>query len=154
MALRWKRAAWVYLLLIVALACRSAVADEPPGILMIEITGLKQATGNVYIAVYDSESTWLGDEVVMHKKVVIADAMDGELVRTELQLPMDEYAVSVFHDKDGNGELNTNLIGIPKEPIAVTNNAVGKFGPPKYEDAKFTLGAEPAIQRIILREME
>jgi len=154
MALRWKRAACVYLSLVAALTCWSVVADELPGILTVEVAGLKQATGNVHIAVYDSESTWLGEEPVMGKKVVIADAMDGELVRTELQLPMGEYAVSVFHDKDGNGKLNTNLIGLPKEPIAVSNNAMGKFGPPKYEDAHFTVGAEPAIQRIIMREME
>jgi uncharacterized protein (DUF2141 family) len=154
MVLRWKRAACAVLLVVVAFACRCVTADELSGILMIEIVGLKQATGNVYIAVYDSDSTWLGDEAVLTKKLVIADAMDGDLVRTELQLPLGEYAVSAFHDQDGNGELNTNLIGMPKEPIAASNNALGKFGPPKFEDAKFTLGAEPAIQRIILREVE
>jgi len=153
MVLRWKRAARAVVLLVTALACRLTTADELPGILAIEITGLKDATGNVFIAVYASEDTWLGDEVVMDKKVVIADARDGDLVRTELQLPMGDYAVSAFHDQDGDGELSTNMIGIPREPIAVSNNAVGKFGPPKYADAVFTLGAEPAIQRIIMREM-
>jgi uncharacterized protein (DUF2141 family) len=154
MALRWKRVACAYLLLVAAFACRSVTADELVGILMIEVVGLKQGAGNVYIAVYDSDSTWLGDDAVMAKKVAIADAMDGDLVRTELQLPLGEYAISAFHDKDGDGELSTNLIGMPKEPTAMSNNALGKFGPPKFEDAKFTLGAEPAIQRIIMREVE
>jgi uncharacterized protein (DUF2141 family) len=154
MALPWKRAACGYLLLVAVFACQSLAADELPGLLIIEIAGLEQAAGNVYIAVYDSESTWLGDKAVKNAKVTIADAMDGDLVRTELQLPRGKYAISAFHDRDGNGQLSTNFIGMPKEPIAVSNNALGKFGPPKYEDAVFTLGAEPAIQRIIMGDVE
>jgi uncharacterized protein (DUF2141 family) len=42
---------------------------------------------------------------------------------------------------------------MPKEPIALSNNAVAKFGPPKYADAVFTLGAEPMIQRISMKEL-
>jgi uncharacterized protein (DUF2141 family) len=146
-----KRAAHVAQALVWMLACQTVVADELTGILMVEITGLKEATGNVYIAVYDSDSTWLSDETVMNKKISIAEALDGELVRAELLLPPGEYALSVFYDEDNNGELNTNFIGMPKEPIALSNNAVAKFGPPSYEDAVFTLGAEPKIQRISMR---
>lgn len=138
-------------LLLATVACPAAWADDLPGLLTVEITGLKEATGNVYIAVYNSEDTWLEDETVMNKTVVITEARDGDLVRTELELPMGDYALSAFHDQDGDGELDTNMIGIPDEPIAVSNNALGKFGPPKYKDAVFTLGAEPAIQRIIMK---
>jgi len=139
--------------LLLALACQSALADELMGILIVEVSGLKDATGNVYIAVYDSDSTWLSDTTVLSKKVAISEALDGELVRTELQLPLGEYALSVFYDKDDDGELDTNFIGMPKEPIALSNNAVAKFGPPKYADAVFTLGAEPMIQRISMKEL-
>ena len=139
--------------LLLALACQSALADELMGILIVEVSGLKDATGNVYIAVYDSDSTWLSDTTVLSKKVAISEALDGELVRTELLLPLGEYALSVFYDKDDDGELDTNFIGMPKEPIALSNNAVAKFGPPKYADAVFTLGAEPMIQRISMKEL-
>lgn len=139
--------------LVVIAMCQPLMAEEPTGILMVEITGLSGATGEVYIAVYDSDSTWLGDEALMTKKVVIADALDGELVRTELQLPLGKYALSAFYDKDGDGEMETNFIGIPKEPIALSNNATGKFGPPSFDDAVFALGLEPVIQRISMREM-
>ena len=153
MAIWWKCTVRTLQLLVVALACQSALAEDLPGILEVEISGLKEASGNVYIAVYNSDSTWLGDEAVLNKKVVIAAALDGDLVRTELQLPMGDYALSVFYDKDNNGELNTNFIGLPKEPIALSNNAVAKFGPPKYADAVFHLGAEPQIQRISMRDL-
>jgi uncharacterized protein (DUF2141 family) len=128
-------------------------ADELPGILIVEITGLKDAAGNVYIAVYDSDASWLGEDAVQTREVAIDDALDGDVVRTEMQLPMGEYALSVFHDKDGDGELTTNFIGMPKEPIAVSNNAVARFGPPDYNDAQFVLGAEPLIQRMTMRDL-
>jgi uncharacterized protein (DUF2141 family) len=47
------------------------------------------------------------------------------------------YAVFVFHDENSDKKLNSNFIGMPKEGMAVSNNAKGHFGPPKYEDAKF-----------------
>ena len=130
-----------------------AAAEELTGILIVEISGLKNASGDVYIAVYDSDDTWLGDEVFHGTKVSIEEALDGDLVRTELQLPMGAYALTVFYDRDNDGELDTNFIGIPKEPIAMSNNAVAEFGPPKYEDAVFTLGAEPMIQHILIKEL-
>jgi uncharacterized protein (DUF2141 family) len=139
--------------LLLVLTCHTALADELTGILTVEVSGLKDATGNVYIAVYNSDSTWLSDATVLSKKVAISDALDGELVRTELQLPLGDYALSIFYDKDDDGQLDTNFVGMPKEPIALSNNAVAKFGPPKYADAVFTLGAEPMIQRISMKEL-
>lgn len=140
-----------YLLLI--MVCQASLADELPGIVMVEISGLKSATGNIFIAIYDSGSTWLSDEVVMTKKVIIAESLDGELVRAELQLPLGDYALSAFYDRDDDGELDTNFVGMPSEPIALSNNAKGKFGAPSYSDAVFTLGAHPIIQSIIMRDM-
>jgi len=149
--LRLMRAACVLQFLVLVVGFQSARAEELTGILMVEISGLKDASGNVYIAVYDSDSSWLSDEVVLNQKVVIADALDGDRVRTELLLPLGNYALSVFYDQDGDGELKTNFIGMPKEPIALSNNAVAKFGPPKYSDAVFSLGAQPMIQSLSIK---
>lgn len=139
--------------LLLCAVCQASLAEDLTGILMVEIAGLKDATGNVYIAVYDSDSAWLGDETVLNATVVIADALDGDLVRAELQLPLGEYALSAFYDVDNDGELDTNFIGMPREPVALSNNAVAKFGPPKYSDAVFVLGAEPAIQSLTMRNL-
>jgi uncharacterized protein (DUF2141 family) len=125
-------------------------AASHPGILLLEISGLKDKEGDIYVAVFDSEHTWLGDDTVLQQKVDIQSSLRGEMVTTEAQLPVGEYALSVFYDENGNGDLDTNFIGIPKEPIALSNNAKMRFGPPKYEDAKFDLGLEPVLQRIIM----
>lgn len=129
-------------------AVRAESAAE--GLLKIEITGLTDVTGSVYLAVYDNESDWLGEEAVTTREVDIAEALQGEVVTTELQLPLGSYAFSIFYDANGNGELDTNFIGMPKEPIALSNNARARFGPPKYEDAAFALNLEPMTQRVIM----
>lgn len=121
--------------------------------LLVEVSGLQDATGNIYIAVYDSDDTWLGEETVLQRQVVIADARENGLVSTQLHLPPGQYAVSIYYDSNDNGELDTNFIGIPKEPVAVSNNARPKFGPPKYDDAVFTLGETLITQRIAMEEL-
>lgn len=130
-----------------------AVASEDGSIVAVELAGLADATGSVFIVVYNSSSAWLGKETVLEREVVIADALDGELVRTDLELPPGDYAISIFYDRNGNGKLDTNFIGIPKEPIALSNNAKGRYGPPKYEDAVFSLGLEPLVQQIEMEEL-
>ena len=56
------------------------------------------------------------------------------------------YAVSVIYDKNSNGELDTNFLGIPKELIAMSNNAKGRFGPPGFEKTRFELRANKTIE--------
>ena len=143
----------IALLILICIPVSSLAESTAASRVLVELTGLQEASGNLYIAVYDSDSSWLGDDTVMQQKVVIADARDGELVLAELQLPPGEYALSIFHDTNDNGELDTNFIGIPKEPVALSNNARPKFGPPKYKDAVFTLGADPVTQRISMEKI-
>lgn len=52
------------------------------------------------------------------------------------------YAVMVFLDENSNGKFDRNWIGIPKEKVAVSNNAKGSVGPPSYSDAKFEIHAD------------
>jgi uncharacterized protein (DUF2141 family) len=46
-----------------------------------------------------------------------------------------------YHDQNGNGEIDMRILGMPKEPVGVSNDARGRFGPPKFDAAKFTLVA-------------
>ena len=52
-------------------------------------------------------------------------------------IPDGVYAVSCYHDEDANGELNFFMGMYPTEDTGTSNNAPARFGPPKWEDAKF-----------------
>ena len=49
------------------------------------------------------------------------------------------YAVSVLHDENRNGGMDTNWVGMPKEGYGVSNDARASFGPPEFNDAMFSL---------------
>jgi uncharacterized protein (DUF2141 family) len=46
------------------------------------------------------------------------------------------YAVTVFHDEDGDGQMDTNFFGIPTEGRGASNDARGTFGPPSFIDSR------------------
>lgn len=55
------------------------------------------------------------------------------------------YAVSTFHDKNNNSELDTGLFGAPKEKYGFSNDASKPFAPPDFAEAAFTLKANSQI---------
>ena len=66
-------------------------------------------------------------------------------------VPNGEYAVKVFHDENANKKLDTNFVGMPKEKFGFSNDALGRFGPPSYEQARFRFEAEEATIEIEMR---
>lgn len=126
-----------------------AAAVATPGPLSLRIAGFRSADGQALIAVFRGDRGFPGEPGAA-VKTAVAKISDGR-ARLELSdLPPGEYAVSVVHDENGNNTLDTNWVGMPKEGIGMSNNARGRMGPPKYRDAKFTLGAEGAVQSIAI----
>lgn len=52
-------------------------------------------------------------------------------------LPPGQYAIKAFLDLNRNGQLDKNLLGMPKEPYGYSNNARAQFGPPSVGAATF-----------------
>jgi len=109
--------------------------SESKSQLKIKITNIKKAQGEIRLAVYTPDQKFLGKEIA--KGFNQAVDKKGELVLSINSLPFGTYAISVYHDEDGDGELDSNFLGIPKEPYGFSNNARGIFGPPKYKAASF-----------------
>ena len=103
--------------------------------LSIEFEGLKPEKGKLFVALYNSEEDFLKNEM----KGSIVDISNGKASASFDNLESGIYAISSFHDKNNNGKMDTNFLGIPKEPVACSNNAKGSFGPPKFKDAKFNI---------------
>ncbi len=52
------------------------------------------------------------------------------------------YVASVQHDEDGNGQLKTNFIGMPKEGVGISNNPGGI---PRWARSVIQVGSATAI---------
>ncbi len=105
------------------------------GDLTVEVSGLTQAKGDVQVALFDQQGQWLR-KAVTSKKIAAAE---GKVQIVFENLADGEYGLSVFHDLNGNGKLDMNMIGIPTEPYGFSNDAAGSFGPPSFTDAKIKL---------------
>ena len=101
--------------------------------LTLSISGMKSDKGDVYVALYNSEKGFLKKTF----KTTIVKVTDKKALASFTGLPKGVYAISVFHDKNDNKKMDTNCLGIPKEPIGMSNDAKAFMGPPKYKDAKF-----------------
>lgn len=98
-------------------------------------------TGRVMVALFDSESGYESNRPVARAAV---EAGDAPVVAVFRDLPAGDYAVKAFHDVDGDGEMDRNPFGIPTEPFAFSNNAVGNMGPARWERARFTVEGDVA----------
>jgi uncharacterized protein (DUF2141 family) len=109
--------------------------------LEVSISGFKKPGGKVYVAIYDNE-----DNFLKKQKFGIIKQIDGNKITvTFTDVPKGIYAVSCYYDFNNNGKLDTNFLGIPKEQYGTSNGASGFMGPPKFEDAKFTLSENKKI---------
>ena len=113
----------------------SVSADEVSARIVVTIIGFESDAGQVLVALWnDPERFPTGENHITASRAVIKD---GSAQVEFADVAPGEYALSVFHDENGNGELDTGFMGIPKEPIGASNDARGRFGPPKFDDARF-----------------
>lgn len=98
------------------------------------------------IALHASDETFPNDEPVKTLKV---DVTANQAIGTFENLTQGEYAISLFHDENSNGELDKNLMGIPKEPFGFSNDEMGMFGPPSFNKCVIVVSPNEDIQTTI-----
>jgi uncharacterized protein (DUF2141 family) len=115
--------------------------------LTVRVEDVKSAQGNIMVALYDSADSFLKRPA----KATRVAAAAGTVSVVIKDLPAGEYGIALFHDANGNGKMDSNLMGIPSEDHAFSNNARGTMGPPKFEQVKFSLPGDGATATISLR---
>ena len=108
--------------------------------LTVVIDKVTTAEGTLMVQIMASESEFKGETAAIAS--MLQRARVGEVTLSTSNLPSGEYAIRVMHDVNGNGELDSNFVGMPTEPWAMSNNAKGNFGPPTWKDVKFTLDGD------------
>ncbi len=135
----------ISLLLLFCVFYQTRAQSESNGVIAVEITNIKSDEGQILIGLYNSETDWLGTPYIG----TIGTIKAGVSTVTFDAVPDGTYAISLFHDADGDGSLNT-FLGIPTERTGASNNAPANFGPPKWEDAKFQVNGTTVKQKIKL----
>jgi uncharacterized protein (DUF2141 family) len=125
--------------LLVALSALCASPRVSAAELNVDVRGISGDTGNVMLALFAKGDVWLRRPSFAQQQ----PAKKGEVRLTFKDLAEGEYAISLYVDENGNGKMDSNAIGIPIEPFAFSNDVMGNFGPPTFEQAKFVVGKEP-----------
>jgi uncharacterized protein (DUF2141 family) len=118
--------------------------------LIVEVHGLKSQSGRCRLALYQNakgfnqpKSAWAKQTLELPEqgpviwRVELEDAPDSQ---TLLDSPT-RWAVSAHHDQNNNDQLDKNAFGIPIEPYGFSNNPKRGFGPPKFDEACFSIAS-------------
>ena len=104
------------------------------------IDGVKSAKGHVICGIFRSAEGFPTES--QHALKVVSMPADSATVRCDFaDLPAGDYAISVFHDENDNGILDTNFVGMPREGYGTSNNHVYAMHAPSFEESRFTLEA-------------
>jgi uncharacterized protein (DUF2141 family) len=108
---------------------------EPTNI-HVDITGLISDKGQVQCALFASTEGFPknSSKAVAHTSSSISNRHAS---CDFANVAPGNYAISVFHDENANGKLDSNFIGMPREGVGASNNVKPHFGPPKFKDASF-----------------
>jgi uncharacterized protein (DUF2141 family) len=135
------------LFLLATLAGTGRTTAEDRGTLIVEVTDLRSDRGQLLLRLFDRETGFPTDGARALRQ--LRSPIAGGRVRLELaDLPFGAFAIACVHDENGNGKLDTNFLGIPKEGVCASNDARGRRGPPKWKDARFELRPGGATVRI------
>jgi uncharacterized protein (DUF2141 family) len=102
------------------------------------------APTSLYVALYDSAANY--DSI----KSLAAQIVQMNAGTARLSFPglaPGRYALRVFADENGNGKLDTNLMGLPTERYGFSNDAKGNRGAPGFDAAAIQVNAD--LQTVI-----
>lgn len=129
-------------------AALSLTAIAHAATLTVEINGISAASGILSAKVAASADEHDGKVKHTAGERVNVSAK-GTVTLHFANLAPGNYAISVMHDENGNGKLDSNILGIPKEAYGFSNNP-RVMRKPTYDEAKFELGSSDKTVRIDL----
>lgn len=103
--------------------------------------------GTLYVSVYVDEESF---ESNTNPLVSASLPVSGETLQTVFETEgFEEVAVAVFHDFNGNGDMDNNIIGLPREGFGASRNPDSRVavrnGPPRYVEARFNPSVLEAV---------
>lgn len=127
----------VVVMLVVLVSFRSEAQNR----VEVVVKDVKDATGIIRVGLFADEKSFLKEPLIGK----LVKASGGDVTVVFENVPNGGYAISTIHDSNENGELDSNLFGMPKEGFGFSNDAMGTFGPPSFEKAKFVVSASIVV---------
>jgi uncharacterized protein (DUF2141 family) len=128
-----------------------SVEEEPmKGNLYFSVDNVREAEGTIWVGVYESADDFLDREKARLVAVKVTDTGRAMIEIPDMVFGK-KYALGIFHDKNDNGEFDTNFFGLPSEPWAFSGTLKSRFRLPKFEEVSFTFRHQAPLKVLRLR---
>ena len=114
----------------------------------VEVHNVIVNGGTVHVSVHWNETTYKKKQP---DKTLQCEPVDS-VVRVKIAVPAGDCVINVYQDRNGNGKYDNNLLGIPKEPVGITNWD-GKGVPGSFDRLKVGITDQTQIIRINLYQL-
>lgn len=111
------------------------------GNLTVNVEDARNQNGDFYYALFNDDEGFPDDVTKSFRQGKVSAK---EVTFTLDDLPPGVYALTFFHDENGNGKMDKTL-GIPLEGFAFSNNPRILFGPPSFKKCSFKMDEDKTI---------
>ncbi|WP_343068972.1 DUF2141 domain-containing protein [Azospirillum tabaci] len=115
--------------------------------LTVTVQGVRNGEGEIVLAVCE-ETAYPAGRCAFR---ITAPAAEGSVRVTAPDVPPGTYALRAYHDENGNGQLDRNILGVPREGFGFGNDAPVLLSPPSFRDAAVTVGEDGVATALTLR---
>jgi uncharacterized protein (DUF2141 family) len=105
----------------------------------VEIRGFENEEGHCRVAAYDSPTGFQDPEKAVARAVL---SIEKGVARWNFDWPEasavpsgKQLAISAYQDRNDNGQLDKNILGIPTERYGFSNNPKRGYGPPTFDQS-------------------
>lgn len=111
------------------------------GTVKVAVAGARNDNGVVRCGLFNSPVGWREPGKQFMKAEGKVAGGKGTCVFPNV--PEGTYAVALFHAEQGERQVAFNMLGLPKQGVAFSNNLSITFGAPGFDKASFKVGKEP-----------
>ena len=137
--------------LLLALVMTPALSRAQDSGIKVEVSGFRNNNGLLRCSLWSGPDGFPRDDshIWKHASGPVKNS-SGECVFGG-NIPAGDYAVTLFHDENGNGKFDRNWLGLPKEGYAFSNNVRPVFSPPSFKAAAFDYAGGDLWRTITMR---
>lgn len=112
--------------------------------IQLEVSNIECLSGDLYVSLYNKSDQFL-KQGAEYRKLKFDVTSKGMCCSIE-NLPEGDYAIAIYHDKNEDGECNTNWLGIPTEGYGFSCNFKPVIAPPSFKKVKIKVTGKTSVK--------
>lgn len=108
----------------------------------LTVTGMRSKKGDLCVSVFKDNQSFKDNKPSTRLKFAKSAAQGGNM-RINLTLPPGTYGIAMLDDENGNGKMDNNMVGMPKEGFGFSNFYLSGLSRPSFDDFRFEVKSSP-----------